>query len=254
LSEIRYPKPRAKAPPRRPSLSPRTLLAGAIALAAVVAGVLIAISLAGGGEDKASTPTGAVLPGAVAARSLLAGIPQDGAVLGQPAAPVTLVEYADLQCPYCAQWSLDTFPTLVNEYVRGGKLRIEFRGMAFLGPDSEKALSAVYAAGEQDRLWHVLDVLFANQAGENSGWVTDDLLAGLAPSLTGLDGELLLADADGEAVADAIARSEQQAQADGIRGTPSFLLGSTGGTLELLELTSLDAQAFRSAIDAVLAA
>ena len=68
--------------------------------------------------------------------------PRTGTAIGSPDAPVTLVEFADLQCPFCAQWATDAFPDLVEEYVRPGRLRIEFRGLAFIGPDSEKALRA----------------------------------------------------------------------------------------------------------------
>ena len=50
--------------------------------------------------------------------------------LGSPDAPVTLVEYADLQCPFCAEWARGTFPAIVDEYVRPGQVRIEFRGLA----------------------------------------------------------------------------------------------------------------------------
>ena len=81
--------------------------------------------------------------------SLFAGIEQHGAALGSPKAPVTLVEYADLQCPYCAQWARDALPTLVEDYVKTGKLRIVFSGMAFIGADSDKALRTAIAAGEQ---------------------------------------------------------------------------------------------------------
>ena len=73
---------------------------------------------------------------------MLDGIPQDGIALGEPDAPVTLVEYADLQCPFCAEWALQTFPELVADYVRDGRLRIEFRGLTFIGPESEDALRA----------------------------------------------------------------------------------------------------------------
>ena len=66
-------------------------------------------------------------------RALL-GIPQAGVVLGDPNAPVTLVEWADLQCPFCREWSTAAFPALVHDYVRTGKLQIVFRGLAFLGP------------------------------------------------------------------------------------------------------------------------
>ena len=99
-------------------------------------------------------------PAATPEPSLFAGIEQQGAALGSPKAPVTLVEYADLQCPYCAQWARDALPTLVEDYVKTGKLRIVFRGLAFIGPDSDKALRTAIAAGEQNHLWDVVHGLY----------------------------------------------------------------------------------------------
>jgi protein-disulfide isomerase len=100
--------------------------------------------------------------------ALFRGIPQDGIVLGSPHAPVTLVEYADLQCPDCAQWARDAFPTIVKEYVRAGRVRIVFRGLSFIGADSDAALRAALAAGQQARLWDVVHGLFVQQGAENA--------------------------------------------------------------------------------------
>jgi protein-disulfide isomerase len=102
-------------------------------------------------------------------------------VLGSPDAPVTVVEYADLQCPFCAEWARRAFGEIVRDYVAPGRVRIEFRGLVFLGPDSEVALRTALAAGRQDRLWDVVHLLYANQGAENAGWVTQDLLEGSPP-------------------------------------------------------------------------
>ena len=71
-------------------------------------------------------------------------------MLGKANAPVTIVEYADFQCPYCAQWAVDSFPAIVNEYVRPGKVRVVYDGVAFLGPDSLTALQTAFAAGRAE--------------------------------------------------------------------------------------------------------
>ncbi len=124
--------------------------------------------------------------------SPFAGIEQQGIALGSPDAPVTLVEYADLQCPYCAQWSRETLPVLLQEYVASGKLRIVFHGLAFIGSDSDKALRTAIAAGEHDHLWDVVHGLYAGQGAENAGWVTDELVSEIAAGVPGLDGATLL--------------------------------------------------------------
>ena len=89
-------------------------------------------------------------------------------MLGNPDAPVTLVEYVDLQCPYCAEWAVRTFPVLVSDYVRTGKLRIVFHGLAFIGPDSDTALRTALAAGREDRLWDVVAGFYVRQGAENA--------------------------------------------------------------------------------------
>jgi protein-disulfide isomerase len=109
------------------------LVVAILAVSAAVAGLLIAVSLGSGGSMSKTTAAAAT------PASVFAGIPQHGTVLGRPSAPVTLHEYADLQCPYCAEWSRETLPSVVREYVRTGRLKLDFRGLAFIGPDKSAA-------------------------------------------------------------------------------------------------------------------
>ncbi len=166
---------------------------------------------------------------------------------------MTLVEFADLQCPFCAQWSRQAFPAIVRDYVRTGKVRIVFRGLAFIGPDSEKALRFADAAGLQDKLWHAVDLLYANQGPENSGWVTDNLLAGIGAAIPAFDLQQALADTSSARVEAEISAAQQSADRLGVRSTPSFAAGRTGGKLTLVTLTSLSADALRPTLDSLLA-
>jgi protein-disulfide isomerase len=210
------------------------------------------ISLAGG--PAASKPAAsASVNHAGHTAALLDGIPQQGNVLGNPKAPVTLAEYGDLQCPYCAAWSQTALPTLVRDYVRDGRVRIEFRGLAFIGPESELGLRAALAAGNQGKLWHVVDLLYRNQGAENSGWLTEDTLRGLGESVPGLDSERMLRERDANGVASAFTAAQNAATASGIDSTPSFEVGRTGGQLKRVEISSLDADGLRPAIEAALA-
>ena len=211
----------------------RPQLLAVIASAAAVAAALVAASQLGARDAPEAAPARA---------GLFTGIPQDGLTLGRDDAQVTLVEYADLQCPYCAQWSLRTLPVLVSRYVRTGQLRIVFRGLAFIGPDSETALRTALAAGREDRLWDVVHGLYGRQGLENSGWVT-----------TALDDLGLDAKRRGEAWVDSqLEASRALAEAAGVQGTPSFQIGRTGGPLELLQLESLGPEGITPAIDALL--
>ena len=59
-------------------------------------------------------------------------------MLGNPDATVRMLQFEDLQCPICKKYTDDAFPAIVDEYVRPGRVKIDFRGLAFLGPDSLK--------------------------------------------------------------------------------------------------------------------
>lgn len=171
-------------------------------------------------------------------------------MLGSPHAPVTLVEYADLQCPYCAAWARDALPSVVSEYVRQGRVRLVFRGLAFLGPDSDLALRTVIAAGAHDKLWNLVDELYRRQGYENSGWVREELAD--AAGAAGVDSRVLERIAWSRATARAVARSARAARAAGVEGTPSFELGPTGGRLVPVQLGSLRPEGIRQALDAAL--
>jgi protein-disulfide isomerase len=180
---------------------------------------------------------------------LFAGVEQHGAALGSPHAPVTLVEYADLRCPYCAEWARQALPAVVSEYVRTGRVRIVFRGLAFLGADSELALRMVLAAGAQNKQWNLIDELYRRQGYENSGWVNDELPDAVAA--VGLDMQRLDGRAWSGATGRAVIRAARAAQAAGVQGTPSFEAGRTGGRLHPIRLGSLDASGIRPALDAL---
>ncbi len=219
-------------------MSSRRRLAAVLVGALVLGGSLIGASRLGA-EEGAASPS-EPLP------SILDGIPQSGNALGSPKAPVTLVEYADLQCPYCAEWTHRAFPPLVDRYVRRGRVRIVFRGLAFLGPDSDRALRTAVAAGRENRLWNVVEGIYQRQGHENSRWVTEALLAEVA-------GPRAVASRNAPWVVAAMADSSRAARMAGIAGTPAFQIGKTGGRLQTLPLSSLGPEGIQPAIEATLA-
>ena len=221
--------------------------------AVAVAAALVAASLIGSstGKSEATRPSMSAATPAVR-DELFRGIPQDGITLGSPKAPVTLVEFADFQCPYCADWARDALPTIVQKYVRAGRVRLVFRGLSFVGEQSDTALRATLAAGEQDRLWDVLHGLYLHQGAENSGWVTDSLLRSFGGA--GLDAEQMLDGTRSSWVESQLLAARNAATAVGVPGTPFFQAGRTGGALERLNVTALDADTFRRELDRLLAA
>jgi protein-disulfide isomerase len=191
------------------------VLAFGIAVAAAAALVVVAVFL----RDDSSTPPPTTTPVVD-----LSGIPQSGRVLGDPDAQVTLIEYADPQCPACRVYTEQYFPTVVDDYVRPGELNTEFRGFPFIGPDSVTAYRFLLAAGAQNKLWDLQEALYRNQGGENDGWVTDGLIRELASQVAGLDVDRLFTDAASESITQEAEGAEAQAQSAGIEGTPTLLL------------------------------
>jgi protein-disulfide isomerase len=208
------------------------------ALAVVIVAVVVVLAGGGGDDDE-----GAADRSPAAARSAFQGIPQSGIALGDPDAPVTMVEFADLQCPFCAEYHHEVFPELVRRYVRTGQLRLELRLLRFLGPDSDKLARVAAAASTQDRMWQFVSLAYARQGAENSGYATDDFINKLAA-----DAGVTDLDAGGPAERQ-VRRSEQAARTAGIDSTPSFLIGPTGGTLSRFQPSDLTPDAFEPRIE-----
>jgi protein-disulfide isomerase len=198
-----------------------------------------------------ATPSVPKAPGATATAALFRGIPQQLNQLGNPKAKVTMIEFADPQCPYCRQYELDTLPAIVREYVRTGKVKLIYFGIPIIGANSEQGLRAVYAAGLQNRLWNFSHLLYRSQGAENSGWITDDLLRRIGNSIPGFDSARMMADRQSSDVENALAASAQQATNGRVDRTPTFFAGPTGGTLQGIPVRSLTAAAFRPTLDAL---
>jgi protein-disulfide isomerase len=226
----------------------RLWLLGASATAAiVVVGVLIAVSQSGGGgSGGGGSPTSTVQP-----TTLFDGIPQSGATLGNPNAPLTMVEFVDLQCPFCAEYTRNVLPTLVQRYVRTGKLSIEMRPLTFIGDDSVTAGKAAAAAADRNRLWQFADLVYLHQGEENTGYVTDAFIGRIARA-AGLNAAPIVAASHSGSTPALLTQAEKEAAEQNFNSTPSFLLGSRGGSLQPLEVNQLEPSAFTSQIDAAL--
>lgn len=218
-----------------------------LALAAVV--VVIAIVLSSGGGERPATQSGG---GAPRASSLYDGIPQSGVLLGKPAATRTLLEFADLQCPFCAEYAVKTMPTVVRDYVRSGKLRYELRIQAFLGPDSERAAGAAAVAARENRLYQFADAFYHQQGPENTGYVTDAFIARIARA-AGVDPAAAVAGAKAGDREPLVRQAEKLARDVGSGGTPDFYVRLAGGRLVPVNAPGLTPDAFVPALEQALA-
>ena len=219
-----------------------TRLGAVLGAAAVVVVILVAVSSSGGGStaSTSSSASSSAVAGTQASRSLLNGIPQKGLTLGNANAPVRVLEFADLQCPFCRDYSLGVMPGLVQKYVRTGKVRMEFHALAFIGPDSVRAARVAEAAGRQNKLWNVADLAYHNQGAENSGWATDGKLRSIAAAVPGLDVNQVFAARDSAAVTAQLKAASDLATRSGVNETPTFLVGR-GSSLKAVDAAGLPA-------------
>ncbi|MDX6468157.1 MAG: hypothetical protein QOI27_3197 [Gaiellaceae bacterium] len=253
------PPVRAKGAPRSRQASPRVLIgAGAAAALIAVVVVLIVVFTGGGSSAPQGVPTvgsiAAGLPGSSEVAGYFKGIPQNGLTLGSPFAKVTMIEYIDLQCPYCQQFETQVLPGLVAKYVKTGKVKIEARVVDFIGPDSSRGRKAMIAAGEQNKAFNFAEVLYLNQGTENTGWLSDDMVASAAASIPGLKVPQLLADRSSAAVAKIASNFDADMLADKVQGTPAIFVGKAGTTPKPVAYQSVtDKATFDAALDAALA-
>ena len=231
--EKREAEEQAKAKRKRNLL----LLGGAVALAAVV--VVVAVVISSGGSSKKGGSAKGDAVGATQATQLLDGIPQKGSTLGNPKAPITLTEFADLQCPFCRDYTLNQFPALVGKYVKTGKVKMVFQNYAFIGPDSLTAALAAEAAGKQNKLWHFIDVFYNNQGRENTSYVTDKFLTKIANG-AGVDAKKMLTDRDDPSARQAVASAQQSAASAGVNSTPTFVLKKGAGPAQKLSADQVE--------------
>jgi protein-disulfide isomerase len=237
----------------------RLIQLGSVAGVVVVIIVVIVAATSGGGGSKPieKPKPGGKTPEAVSkVTKELGGIPQKGNTLGSAKAPVTMVYYGDLQCPICKDFTLGALPTLIQKYVRTGKLRIEYRNLetATREPETFRTQQvAALAAGKQNKGWYYIELFYNQQGEEGSEYVTEQYLRTLAEQTPGLNLTAWTAARSEPEFTNTITSDAQAANQAGFTGTPSFQIGKTGGPVQKLEYQSLtDPAGFESAINKLL--
>lgn len=166
--------------------------------------------------------------------------------MGDPNAPVKLIEYSDFQCPYCLKFLTDTEQQIIDTYVTTGKVYLEYHSFgSFIGAESGRAAEAAYCAGDQGKFWQMHDIIFSNQGAENSGALADNRLTAFAAKI-GLDAGKFSDCFSSGKYASRVSQDGVDAQTAGVQATPSFLVN--GKLLEGAQPFS----AFQTEIDALL--
>jgi len=183
-------------------------------------GVVVALVLIGAvGRGGGNSPTGAI----VVPTERPSSVEQAGHVVGDPAAPVTIVEYLDFQCPFCGRAAAQVMPAIEQQYVEDGVARIEIRPIAIIGSESVRATAAAECANDQGRFFSFHDILFANQSGEQDGAFGDSRLKEFAEAI-GLDMGVFGSCFDSSTYDDKVAADTAAARDAGVRVTPTVLV------------------------------
>lgn len=144
-------------------------------------------------------------------------------VLGDPNAPITLVEFGDYQCHFCNVFFHSTEGAILEEYVDTGKVKMIFKDYNIIGPDSINASHGAHCAGDQGLFWEYHDVLYSNWTGENNGWASVENLARYAQE-TDLDMNAWSECMDKRPHSQRILASNNDAKTLELTGTPAFFV------------------------------
>lgn len=219
---------------RAPDNRRSAFVLAAIAIAAIAVVMAFVIYQSASGSDNSKLP----------ARTMTG----EGRTLGDPNAPVTIVEYADFQCPVCKNAETSLIPSIEKDYIETGKAKLEFRFLPIIGPESWNAAQAAAAAADQGQFWEYHDALYNAQGAENGGNFTLDKLIAMAATL-GLDtqkfGDTLRANTHLAEI-----QKERDAASD-VKSTPTFFISNGKSDKKIDGLVSY--RTFKAAIDDALA-
>jgi protein-disulfide isomerase len=235
----------------------RTRLTRLGVIVAVVVAAIVAILIATGSGSKGGLKHGkGAEPVVNEVTAAVGGVPQNGNVLGDPKAPVTLQYFGDLECPVCKVFTLGALPSIIGQWVRSGKLKIEYHSMQTATREPEVFKNqqvAALAAGKQGKMWNFLELFYHEQGEENTGYVTEGYLQGLAQQVPGLNLTKWTSDRGEPALMNQLETDAQTVNTEGFTGTPAFLLGKSGTTLQKLEPgTYTEAAPYNAAIEKAL--
>lgn len=165
--------------------------------------------------------------------------------MGDSSAKVTVIEFADYQCPFCGAVSglqpdsqvaksleqqipgwQPYVPGIINDYVKTGKVKFYYRDYAFLGQESFDSANAARCANEQGKFWEYHDKLFASQGTENSGTFSKDKLKQFAADLS-LNTVQFNNCVDSNKYLQDVKNDTSDGQASGVNGTPGLFVNGT---------------------------
>jgi protein-disulfide isomerase len=217
----------------------------ALATAALIGGI---VELSTQKPDRSQVH----LAGIDDAQRIFGGVRQDGDRIGSPDAAVSIQLFDDLQCSNCRSQFLSTIPTLVEDYIRPGDLKLEYRHYSFSSATEELGFFGAEAAADQDYSWPYIYLFFRNQDEAERVGIDEDFLTAVAGGIPELDvpawRDYLEAEggADGQ-IRERLARDEKLGADLGIRARPAMIVNGPKGTETLQD--NPDLARIRNAIE-----
>ena len=212
------------------------IIGGVVGLAAVAVIVAVVVSTQGTKVNKSTVDQ-------INAR--YAGLTQKSNVLGEPAAKATIVEYADLRCPFCQQFELDSMPTLINQVIKTGEAKLVFRNLTILdqsspsGNDSTNAANYAAAVGLQNHMFPYINNFYVMQKSETTDYADEAFLKSVAKGLTGINADEAWNNRSNPKATNQVALATQLATARGVSGTPTFFVGKDEKSATKVDLNDL---------------
>ncbi len=186
--------------------------------------VVVFFGMSTSGQEKELVLEEAEIPNTTSQEIGLSVFTENGSpYLGDPNAPITLVEFGDYQCFFCNKYFHDTEQKLLENYVDTGKVKIIFKDFTIIGPDSMTAAHAAHCADDQDLFWEYHDMLYNNWSGENNGWASSENLLRMAQDV-GLNIDEFTDCMVNEIHTQIISASNADARTLGLTGTPGFFV------------------------------
>lgn len=227
-----------------------SIIGGVLGLA--VLAVVIVVVVSQGGKDKVDGNAASEV------NARYEGIPQAGVTLGEPGAKATIVEFADLRCPFCKDFEEGSMPTIVDELIKTGKAKFVFRNLTILdqsspsGKDSTNAANYAAATSLQNKMFPFINLFYINQGNESEDYATESFLKGLAGQVTGLDADKAWDARNAPQATSEITKAADLATENGVTGTPTVFVGKSEADATKADLNDLtDPSAIVDAVDAL---
>ena len=179
----------------------------------IIIGILIGVGLVSNLEQSANNQS------VLTKENLIKG----SVLMGSPNAKITVVEFGDYQCTFCYKFHDETMKKITDEYIKTNNVNFIYKDFPLNGKQSILASEAVYCAQKQNKFWEYHNTLYNNWGGENTGWITENVLQGFARDL-----EMNLDDFSqclgNSEFRQKVLDNEQFGREIGINATPSFLI------------------------------